>query len=326
MTCFLRDDCSKRAVGKPGPGGCSGLNAAGGLPRLGAIRMPAMPPRAVALTWKDAMLPRFLIIGAMKAGTTTLHDELIQVPGLWLTPEKEPNDLAFAEVETPRGLAVYTRKFDGCPADAIAGEASTAYTKRPTHEAVAARARRVLGPDVRIIYLTRHPIRRIVSQYHHLWGLQLETRPLNRAVLEDETYIAYSRYDWQLAPWRAAFGDDRVLCVRFEDFLADREAEFARICRFIGVPDRVRPEGKHRNASEGALVPIKGTIMERISTSWFYLYQIKPLLPRGLRDRIRALVLPVARPMTETLDAETHRALLAALADDPIAASYLVTR
>ncbi len=268
-------------------------------------------------------LPSFLLIGAMKAGTTTLYEELLHVGGIWLPPEKEPNDLAFEAVETPEGLAAYRRKFDGCPPGVMAGDASTAYAKRPTYQGVAERARRLLGPEVKIIYMTRDPIRRIVSQYHHLWGLELEQRPLNEAVLEDESYVAYSRYEWQLAPWRETFGDENVLVVKFEDFLADRPAEFARICRFLGVEAAVQPSGTHRNASEGALVAVEGTLLGRISTSHFYLYRIKPLLPRGLRDRIRSLILPKARPMTEKLDDATRRKLVEALAGDALAAGYL---
>ena len=268
-------------------------------------------------------LPSFLLIGAMKAGTTTLYEELLQLGTIWLPPEKEPNDLAFAAVESAEGLAAYRRKFASCPPGVMAGDASTAYAKRPTYEGVAERARKLLGPDVKIIYMTRDPIRRIVSQYHHLWGLELEQRPLNEAVVEDESYIAYSRYDWQLAPWREAFGDENVLVVKFEEFLANRSGEFARICQFLGVEGETQPSGTHRNASEGALVAVEGTLLGRISTSHFYLYRIKPLMPRGLRDRLRSLLLPKARPMTEKLDAATRQILVGALADDAIAARYL---
>ena len=90
-------------------------------------------------------LPKFLIIGAMKAGTTTLYEDLLQIPALWLPPQKEPEDLIHPEVETAQGLRVYEQKFARCPSGAIAGDASTAYAKRPTYEGVAARA--VEAPD-----------------------------------------------------------------------------------------------------------------------------------------------------------------------------------
>lgn len=56
-------------------------------------------------------LPGFLIIGAMKAGTTTLYEDLLAVTGVYLPPEKEPNDLIHSDVETPAGRAVFTKGF-----------------------------------------------------------------------------------------------------------------------------------------------------------------------------------------------------------------------
>lgn len=258
-------------------------------------------------------LPNFLLIGAMKAGTTTLYEDLLHVPGVYLPPEKEPDDLAFPEVETDAGLARYTAKF-AAGADAPArGDASTSYAKLPTYGGVAERARRVLGPNVRVLYLTRDPIKRIVSQYHHLHGLGLETRSLNTAVLEDETYVAYSQYERQLAPWGAAFGDDNLLVMRFEDYVADRLTCLSEVCNFIGVAPPKEVDDTHRNKSEGKHVVREGSAWARIAQSDFYLYRVKPLLPTSARDKIKALLLPKTRKLDETLSDATLSELHARL-------------
>jgi hypothetical protein len=262
-------------------------------------------------------LPSFLIIGAMKAGTTTLYEDLVHIPGLYLPPEKEPEDLAFEAVETSAGLARYEAKFAACPPDAIAGEASTAYTKLPTHEGVATRARKILGPDIKLIYLTRDPIRRIVSHYHHLWGLSLEHRSLNQAVLADETYVAYSRYDWQLAPWRAAFTSKQILVISFEEYVTNRMPCLIRICTFLGVVAPEVIDVSHRNASTGKRIVRQGSAWSRIGHSNFYMYRIKPLLPTSMRDRIKTLLLPQAREMLEELTPETRSELERRLAQTP---------
>ncbi|NVK56129.1 MAG: sulfotransferase domain-containing protein [Alteromonadaceae bacterium] len=269
-------------------------------------------------------LPSFLIIGAMKAGTTTLYEDLLGIEGIWLPPQKEPDDLAHAEVETPAGLDVYRRKYAGCPAGALSGDASTAYAKLPTYPGVPRRALQVLGPDIKIIYMTRDPVKRIVSQYHHLWGLGIESRPMNRALLEDAQYVAYSRYSWQLAPWVEVFGRSNVMVVRFEDYLADRPAELARIAAFLGrEAGGFRPDETHRNKSDGKRAARQGSLMQRFGRSRFYLFGIKPLIPTGLRDKVKALVLPKTRKMEEKLSEETRAALEARLAEDPLAAAYL---
>ncbi len=254
-------------------------------------------------------LPNFLLIGAMKAGTTTVYEDLLSVPGVYLPPEKEPNDLAFEAVESEDGLARYRAKYAAGSQVAVRGDASTAYAKLPTYEGVAERARRVLGPDIRILYLTRDPIKRIVSQYHHLHGLGLETRPLNKAVLEDETYVAYSQYERQLAPWRAVFGPDNILVMAFEDYVQDRSACLSEICRFLGVAPPSEVADTHRNKSEGKHVVRDDSAWARIAHSNFYLYRIKPLLPTAARDRIKALLLPKAHNLDETLTEDTLRTL-----------------
>ncbi len=258
-------------------------------------------------------LPSFLIIGAMKAGTTTLYEDLTHVRGVYMCPDKEPDDLAYAAVETAEGLARYAAKFAAAGAGDLCGEASTAYTKRPTYEGVAARARAILGPDLRVIYLRRDPIKRIVSQYHHLWGLGLETRPMEEALLADETYVAYSRYDWQLAPWRETFPDSQILVLDFEDYIADRIGVLTRVCSFLDCPAPVSLDLTHRNASDGKRIVRRGSLMSRFRSTRFYLYGIKPLLPTHLRDKIKALILPTARPMTQRLSDATRLKILEAL-------------
>lgn len=258
-------------------------------------------------------LPNFLLIGAMKAGTTTLYEDLTQLAGVYLPPEKEPDDLAFPEVETDAGLARYAAKFAAGEGIAVRGDASTSYAKLPTYDGVAERARKLLGPDVRILYLIRDPIKRIVSQYHHLHGLGLETRPLNEAVLEDETYVAYSQYERQLAPWRATFGDENVLVIRFEDYVSDRLTCLAQICRFISVPAPSDVDETHRNKSEGKHVVRDGSAWAKIAHSDFYLYRVKPLLPTTARDKIKALLLPKAKQLEETLSDATLSELKARL-------------
>lgn len=269
-------------------------------------------------------LPRFLIIGAMKAGTTTLYEDLLSVSGVWLPPQKEPNDLIDPEIETEARLAVYRAKYAGCPEGALGGDASTAYAKKPTYEGVPERAKRLLGADIKLIYMTRDPIKRITSQYHHLWGLEMENRPMAEAVLEDEQYISYSRYGWQLDAWRAHFPEAQIMVVRFEDYLADRPKHLAEICAFLGVEAPVQnPDETHRNKSEGKKIVKSGSMMQKFAHSRFYLFTIKPLIPTNLRDKVKDMILPTARPMTEKLSDDTRAKLVAALRDDALAGPYL---
>lgn len=257
--------------------------------------------------------PGFLIIGAMKAGTTSLYEDLRRLPGIYLPPDKEPNDLVDPEIDQPTRQAAYFGRFAAAPEGALCGEASTAYAKRPTHEGVAERALAILGPELRIIYMRRDPIRRIISHYKHLWGLGLEGRPLNDAVLEDPTYVAYSCYDYQLEPWRAAFGHEQILVIDFERYVSEHQAVIKEVAAFLGQPAPTSIETSHRNASDGKRIVKKGSLWETFRSSRLYLYRVKPLLPTRLRDQIKALILPRARSMSDALSEDTRAELEARL-------------
>ena len=91
-------------------------------------------------------IPDFLIVGAMKAGTTTLYRDLSGHPGIYLPEEKEPETLVRFGNDEAAILRDYKSLLGRSPKGALTGEASTVYTKRPLHEGVAERAWRICGP------------------------------------------------------------------------------------------------------------------------------------------------------------------------------------
>lgn len=238
----------------------------------------------------------------MKAGTTTLYDDLGQHPAVCMSSQKEPEGLL--HIDAPGGLERYERSFRAARPGQLTGEASTAYAKRPEYEGVAETAARILGPDLKIIYIMRDPVKRIVSQYQHEVGLGLEARPFEIAVREDPRYVAFSRYDYQLEPWRAAFGPDHILCLRFEDYVQDRAGTLSRVAEFLGLDQAGLPTafGGARNAS--AEKPIAKGAWRGLMRSGFYVDHIKPLLSSQTRDRLKQWLLPVAQntPVTPSDD------------------------
>ena len=257
-----------------------------------------------------ARKPAFLIIGAMKAGTTSLYEDLARFPGIYMLPDKEPNDLVDPEIDLPSRQERYFRKFARAPEGALCGEASTSYAMRPTYEGVAVRARAILGSDLRIIYMRRDPINRIVSHYHHLWGLGLEQRPLNSAVLDDPTYVAYSSYDYQLAPWREAFPAAQILELDFERYINEHEKVLGEVAAFLGKRMPQNVVQRVRNASDGKRIVRRGSLWAKFRSTSLYLYGIKPLLSTTFRDRIKAILLPKARSMDCVMSADVRDKLM----------------
>ena len=119
-------------------------------------------------------LPTFLIIGTMKGGTTSLHRYLRQHPDVFMPEQKELNffldEYAGRPIDPPeernwsRGLTWYERQFAGAEDERAVGEASANYTRYPTYPGVAERIAKIV-PEMKLIYLMRNPIDRVLSHY-----------------------------------------------------------------------------------------------------------------------------------------------------------------
>ncbi|NET57414.1 MAG: sulfotransferase [Symploca sp. SIO2E6] len=183
-----------------------------------------------------AHYPNFLIIGAMKCATTLLHDQLALQSGIFMSELKEPNFFSNDE-QYSKGMEWYLSHFQPVDInDYLWGESSTHYTKLPTYPQTIERIQKHL-PDVKLIYVMRHPIDRLISQYAHEWTMRVISTEINQAITKHPELIDYSRYSMQLKPYFKAFGQERVLPVFFERLLSQPQAELERVCRFLGYQD-----------------------------------------------------------------------------------------
>lgn len=255
--------------------------------------------------------PHFLIVGAMKGGTTTLFYDLGRHPDLYMPDPKEP-EILVRETGAAAILAAYDYHFRAARPGQRCGEGSTAYTKRPDHEDVARIAHDALGPDVRILYMTRDPVARAVSHYLHDRQHGMVGPGFAEAVRTHPRYCDYGRYAWQIAPWREAFGDANVLEVALESYSADRIAWLDRICAFLGVdPARLGPVDTAFKANSAQdQKAIDQPLLRLAVESRLYQNVVKGLLPRALRERVRRAVLPSAEVEQVTVEPELRRFIL----------------
>jgi len=230
--------------------------------------------------------PDFIIIGAMKCATSTLHDQLAAQPGVFMSSPKEPNFFSDDEVYR-RGIDWYSSLFDDAPPHAIKGESSTHYTKRPTHPKTVERLID-FAPGVKTIYLMRHPIDRLVSQYMHEWTQNVVRDPIDEALRTFPPLIEYSRYAMQLKPYLEAFGPERVLPVFLNRLRARPQAEFERIARFIGFDRRPvwRDDRAPQNVSEQRVR--KSPWRDRLIYAPGVSQLRRRLVPRAARERIKS--------------------------------------
>ena len=176
--------------------------------------------------------PDFLIIGAMKCATSTLHDRLAMQPGIFMTQLKEPNFFS-NDKQYSKGIEWYLSNFQAAERTDLCGESSTHYTKLPTYPHTVERIYKQF-PNIKLIYVMRHPIDRLVSQYIHEWSQRKIRVDINRAISQHPRLIEYSLYSMQLKPYIEMFGKEQILPVFFERLLARKQEEFERIGDFIG--------------------------------------------------------------------------------------------
>lgn len=213
-----------------------------------------------------------------------------------MTTPKEPNFFSDDDVYA-QGIEWYQGLFADAPPDAMCGEASTHYTKLPTYPDAIARLHSHLGTDVKLIYMMRHPVQRLVSHYIHEWTQKVidNKTDINAALDCHPELITYSQYSLQIRPYLETFGPDNVLPIFFEQLLNAPQQELERVCRFIGYPespqwqelerDNVSSQRMRKSPLRDAIVkaPILKTIRKR-------------LIPQEVRDWVKGLWQMKKRP------------------------------
>ena len=195
-------------------------------------------------------LPDFLIVGTMKAGTTTLYHDLQLSSGIFLSTPKEPQCLCWDRCLTDEGRAEYASYFKHAKAGQLCGEASVMYTAGTLPDACARRAGQLLSADTRIIYLVREPLAKTVSAHRMLCFEGYCEEDFESAVRNYSRLIRDSQYHRQIMPWVEVFGRDRVHIERFEEYIANRQVSVDRICRFLGIkPVSVSDTNARHNAA-----------------------------------------------------------------------------
>jgi len=121
-------------------------------------------------TNKDRIKPTFIIIGAVRSGTTSLYEYLENHPNVLPPIKKETAFFNYAYHENPKWYRMYFpsiyEKIDyhqSYEKFFISGEATPAYLIDPR---VPSRISKIL-PDIKLIILLRNPIDRALSHFHH---------------------------------------------------------------------------------------------------------------------------------------------------------------
>ncbi|NWG23444.1 MAG: sulfotransferase domain-containing protein [Pseudorhodoplanes sp.] len=242
------------------------------------------------LSRADVVLPSVLVIGAQRAGTTSLHEYLSQHPSLFASRRKEVH---YFDIHYGKGSRWYasnfpTRKY----AEEKAGSSTQYHSFETTpyylyHPLAPARAAQML-PHAKIIVLFRNPISRAYSHYLNevrkgyekltfadaLAAEDERLRGESEKLINQPSYYSYNhqhysyvdrgRYAAQVEHWLKYFPRNQFLFLRSEDLFQNPGKTLNEIAEFLNIAPFPERDYERLNASVGQ-EKLDRSIRERLS-------------------------------------------------------------
>lgn len=217
-------------------------------------------------------IPNFFIVGAAKAGTTSLYHYLKSHPQVFFSPIKEPNYFAsdirvedfcttyrmntFLDVDTyfrdqplkeiqlsfVKDHNQYLSLFDESSNEKIVGECSTSYL----YSSEAANQIKRYNPEARIVIVLRNPVERTFSHYQMALRYGHTNLNFRKAIDKDlkqkkkgwgisELFIELSMYEEQIKRYLELFPADQLKILYFDD-LKERPVDLLdELTTFLGI-------------------------------------------------------------------------------------------
>jgi hypothetical protein len=187
--------------------------------------------------------PDFIIIGAAKSGTTTLYQYLCRHPNIYMCTPKEP-DFFSVDAHYAKGIDWYYSLFDDAKPTQICGEASTTYSRWHQHPHPVERIYQAL-PQVKLIYIMRHPIERAYSFYIHRYKGSLHKpehavlKTFEDTIEQQSEFIESSYYFAQIEQYLSFFPKESFLFLLMEDLISKPAATLEKILTFINADTQI---------------------------------------------------------------------------------------
>jgi hypothetical protein len=201
-------------------------------------------------------LPRFIIIGAMKSGTTSMRHILSRHENVFLPQD----DICFFDLDDieqhkdyfiplPQGWTFHNfeRDFDtyfnwykNFFTEARAGQAIG--ENSCTYLASKKAPKRIAGifPDMKVIAMLRDPVSRAYSHYwHNLFAGRVTSTFEETLRYDSGTYLSRGFYKEQLERYLTFFSREQLKIIVFEEFVRDKQASVDDLTRFIGLSSSI---------------------------------------------------------------------------------------
>ncbi|WP_353569851.1 sulfotransferase domain-containing protein [Candidatus Albibeggiatoa sp. nov. BB20] len=209
-----------------------------------------------------SQIPNFAIIGAMKAGTTSLYQYLSEHPEIYFSSkEKEPGHfLPYAaykkRIKTNMGVKIHSRQqamellMPDYQGQKRVGDASVYYTQLPSKGQGSHAIIHTVQPNMKFIYILRHPIERIISHYfyhlddaakiaqfnsHHPQAKIGEIDFSEYIEKRQENFIPTSLYALQLSSFLPKFSKSQFLILTTEELKQQPHETLKKTFEFLDV-------------------------------------------------------------------------------------------
>ncbi len=189
-------------------------------------------------------LPNFIIGGAQKSGTTSLHSALNMHPNIFF-PER-PQELHFFDLDENfrKGVSWYKNHFTRARPDQIKAQTSPLYL----YDSRSAHRIADLIPNVKLVFILRNPVDRAYSHYWHAVRMGQETLPFEEALAQEKDRLETSYESWrnhsyidrgfyyaQLQRFRKYFDKSQIHVITTEQLKADYANALSKCLQFVGA-------------------------------------------------------------------------------------------
>jgi hypothetical protein len=268
-------------------------------------------------------MPNFFIVGAQKAGTTSLYHYLDQHPQVFMSPRKEPHYFEGMHQEFRRpgrrnapvsDPAEYQALFEGASGESAIGEASASYLYSPRAPGLIKSS----VPHARIIAVLRHPADRAYSNYLHC--VQVGREPLGSFAEALQAEQSRMRDKWgplwyykhkgfyhaQVKRYFDTFGRERVGVWLYEDLRNHTPRTLGEVFRFLGVDENFVPDASIEHNPSG--VPRTGKLYPRVrALTARNPVLVERILPARLRGFLKSRILVKPPPFPPELREDLTR-------------------
>lgn len=246
--------------------------------------------------------PNFFIVGAPRAGTTSLHSYLNDIPEIFMSQIKEPNYFSRKLVPDDHPLLNpirekqrYLHLFENVKDQKIIGEASPLYLSDPDVPKLIHQ----VSPNALILISLRDPIERLLSHFT-LIIRDGGTKDTFHKVLHNEMkfgiedslkphlYLESGLYSDSIKRYLEIFGSKQVKIIIFEEFSKNPKVTLEEILNFLGIHHSLL---NFKAEVHNPFTAPRGKTAEHILTSKTTSKFLKAFLPSSTRKFLRRNIL-----------------------------------